>query len=61
MQVGPAKKARRSRTSGATGTSRAASKAPAKRKAAPRKKAAPLAPPVGARQRGGAHRPHHWN
>ena len=55
VQVGPAKKARRSRTSGATSTSKATSKAPAKRKAAPKKKAAPLAPPVGTRQRGGVH------
>lgn len=49
VQMGPAKKARRSRATGFT------SKVPAKRKAAPRKKPAPLAPPVGARQRGGVH------
>ena len=47
MQMGPAKKARRTRGTGAA--SKAASRAPAKRKAVPRKKPEPLAPHVGSR------------
>ena len=48
MQMGPAKKTRRTRGTGTA--SKAASRAPAKRKATPRKKPEPLAPPVGSRR-----------